>query len=440
MKIEFIKRGAATRLILIFAGWSTDPRYYNDCVADGWDTAVVSDYRDLSMPELPSQYSTIYIFAYSLGVWAAAHCDIDAAARIAICGSECPVSDEYGIPESIYDATAAGFTAESLKKFHLRMAGDRIAFKRLETILPAVPDIEGLRDELYAIARFNERGGSVCRWDKVYIAVHDRIFPADNLRRYWGRRKDTVKVEIDAPHAVDLSKIIKEVIPDPVAIGKGFSAATDSYNCSAVVQAEVCGRMGEIISQILKDRPSGIRSVLEIGVGQGLFTKVWSGLLTPDSATFVDLISMPEFGISENDEYLVNDAEEWLKNTSDSFDFILSASTIQWFADPIGFIQTVKNHLNPGGFAVISTFVKGNLRELDDIRPCPLIYHSAEEYKEIPDIHTEDWERKIAFSSSREMLMHLRQTGVSPHRNSNTVTLTSLPTELTYRPLILIIK
>ncbi len=184
MKIEFIKRGAETRLILLFAGWSTDVRYYSDCIVEGWDTAVVSDYRDMSMPELPSQYSTIYVFAYSLGVLAAAQAKIKAAAKIAICGSEIPVSDEYGIPTAVYKATADGLTAESLKKFHRRMAGDRATIARIEPLLPVAPDIDALKEELYAIAAHQSDESALCKWDKIYIAENDRIFTDSKLERY----------------------------------------------------------------------------------------------------------------------------------------------------------------------------------------------------------------------------------------------------------------
>ncbi len=437
MKIEFIKRGAATRLILLFAGWSTDARYYSDCIVDGWDTAVISDYRDMSMPELPSQYSTIYIFAYSLGVWAASKCNLKAAAKIAICGSGIPVSDSMGIPISIFNATADGLTAESLKKFHLRMAGDRASLKHIEPFLPSTPAVGALKEELYAIASDKNPLESECNWDKVYIATRDRIFPVENLIRYWEMHPETVKININSSHAVDIAQIIKEVIPNPEAIGEGFSSAVNTYNGNAIVQTEICNRMGEIIGHLLNERKSSIDYLLEIGAGQGLLTGVWQRLLTPSHATFVDLLPMPKFEIAKSEEYIMTDAEEWLKNSKAKYDVILSASTIQWFADPIGFMQTVKDHLNPGGFAVISTFVKGNLHQLDAVRPCPLIYHSTEEYKEIPGIKTEEWERTIRFASSREMMMHLHYTGVSPRRSSSSIALSNMPTELTYRPLIL---
>ncbi|MDE5850349.1 MAG: DUF452 family protein [Muribaculaceae bacterium] len=442
MKIEFIKRGAATRLILIFAGWSTDSRYYSDCVADGWDTAVVSDYRDMSMPPIPSQYSTVYMFAYSLGVAAASLCNVPAAVRIAICGSLSPVSDDFGIPESVYAGTLDGLSERSLMKFHLRMAGDKATYESIKFRLPENPDISFLKDELRAIRNYSGKiysGSGRMKFDRAYIAENDRIFPPRNLQSFWNSCGETETVILNAPHAVDLASIIQECLPDTKAIGEGFSSAGKSYNENAVVQKEICDRMCEKLGSFLLESNSENISVLEIGTGNGLLTEEWRKILTPEKATYVDLTEMPVFGAAEEELYVKADAEVWLEETDEKFDIILSASTIQWFADPVRFISTVRHHLNPGGIAILSTFVKGNLKELDALRPSPIIYRTVEEYGAITGVIIDDWERKLTFKSSREMLMHLHLTGVSPRRHTAPAPLRNLPSELTYHPLILII-
>ncbi|MDE6017245.1 MAG: DUF452 family protein [Muribaculaceae bacterium] len=442
MKIEFIKRGAATRLILIFAGWSTDTRYYNDCVFDGWDTAVVSDYRDMTLPDFPSQYSTIYIFAYSLGVWAASVSAIHAAARIAICGSPIPISDRFGIPEAIYNATFSGLDERSLHKFHIRMAGDRRKFDAIKNRFPEKYCVSALKDELLNIASVvnGQDNLSGCFFDRAYIALDDKIFPYGNLKSYWDRCPDTVEVSFTSPHAVDIAQIIKDCIPDTMGIGKSFEKAKSTYGENAIIQSEICERIGENLKSFLNGRDRKVNSLLEIGVGGGQLTEIWRRILTPDCATYIDLFELPIFGIAKSERYIVADAEEWLKSTDESFDMIFSASTIQWFADPVNFIRAVKGHLNPGGIALISTFVRGNMHELDAIRPCPVIYRTAEEYKCIPGVQVSEWERTLVFHSSRALMMHLKLTGVSPRRKTSSVHLSSFPTELTYRPIIIIIK
>lgn len=447
MKIEYIRRGAATRLILIFAGWSTDARYYSGCVAEGWDTAVVHDYTDLTMPDLPPQYSTIYLFAYSLGVWAAARSGTDAAVRIAIFGTPDPISDRYGIPDAIFNGTAEGLDRKSLAKFHLRMAGDKDTYSRLCAMLPPEPDIEYLRQELLTIAAGT---GSVdpreMKWHRAYISKDDRIFPFQNQADFWAASPGTETIMIDSPHAADMSAIVNHCIPAAADIGKGFAKASSTYRKHAIVQAEICQRTGEEIDRIFNNKDRHVGKLLEIGPGEGLLSDRWSQLITADSATYIDLCDMPEYGKSPAERYIKADAERWMESNTESFDLILSSSAIQWFANPLRFISELHRHLNDGGTAVITTFTEGNLNELDQLRPSPIFYHSLEEYIKAGAMQAINWERVLEFDSARDLLMHLRLTGVQPSdgkkrlKGSSPFRLTSVPTRLTYRPAILIIQ
>ena len=454
MKIEFIKRGAATRLILIFAGWSTDSRYYNDCVFDGWDTAVVCDYRDMTMPSIPDQYATVYVFAYSLGVAAASLCGIQASVRIAICGSPEAVSDRFGIPEAVYAGTLDGLSERSLMKFHLRMAGDKATYDSIRDRLPQTPDIPGLKEELSSI-RTAVKGRMTyadINFDRVYLAEADRIFPYANLKAYWEGYGKAPVVAVQSSHAIDIHSIITDCLPDCEAIGGGFAKAGSTYNDSAVIQKEICSKMGNTLSRLVGENGFSPRSVLEIGVGQGLLTQVWRDVVMPRKATYIDLAEMPAFGIAPEERYLKTDAELWLERSDERFDLIVSASTIQWFADPIRFMSSLKSHLNPGGIALISTFVKGNLHELDKVRPCPMIYRTVEDYMSSTDCVAEIWERTLTFESVKDMLMHLRLTGVNPKKSSfrkNNQSqdgagmmkkLTAFPVQLTYCPMIMVVK
>lgn len=452
MKVEFLKRGAATRLILIFAGWSTDVRYYVDCVAEGWDTAVVSDYRDLSMPRLPKQYSTIYIFAYSLGVWAASQCLPEASLRVAICGTCAPVSDYLGIPEKMFLGTAENLNTRNLMKFHRRMAGDKPTYDRLSPLLPPDPDIDALKDELLSIAAKNIREwSSDMVWNRVYVAMQDNIIPTDNQLRFWSEFGDTQVVKIQSSHCANIAAIVRQCIPDCRNIGRCFSRAMDSYKSNAVVQTEVCDRIEDKLKIVFGYGNDSVGSLLEIGAGGGLLTQRWSRVLNVESATYVDLVDMPKFGKAFSEEYVVADAEVWLEKCERKFDVILSASTIQWFVDPVRFLKTVRSHLNKGGIALISTFVSGNFAELDALRASPIIYRKPSEYKVIPHMLTVQWSRTITFDSSRAMLLHLRNTGVTPHHAEKgkgnvassfhrPLKMTQFPTHLTYTPMIIILK
>lgn len=449
MKLEFIKRGAATRLILIFTGWSTDIKYYSDCTVDGWDTAVVTDYRDMSMPEIPEQYATVYVFAYSLGVRAASQAKIDAAVRVAIFGTGNPVSDKFGIPESIYMGTADNLTENNLKKFHLRMSGDKLTCEKISDKLPANPKIGILKEELYAIAKYSKDNN--CQdyyWHRAYISAEDRIIPTESQQRYWSEHKDTETILLASPHAADIKPIIEECIPNPAHIGEAFANAKPTYKKYAKIQSEVCKNIGEMLDEMSPSQLQNIKSILEIGPGKGLLTEEWGKRIHPEKATYVDLYEMQLFGNADDERYLVRDAEKWLEESGEKFDMILSASAIQWFADPIRFIDTAWNHLKPGGIAILSTFIKGNLKELDALRPSPIIYHTLEEYMGIffhisGGFKTMQWISTFDFNSPRDLLLHLKKTGVQPSAPNDCgiprepIKLTSLPKRLTYMPLII---
>ena len=73
MKFELLRHTpGCKKLILIFSGWSTDATIYGDICVDGWDLAVVHDYSDMQFDlSALKGYSTIWLFAWSLGIKAA---------------------------------------------------------------------------------------------------------------------------------------------------------------------------------------------------------------------------------------------------------------------------------------------------------------------------------------------------------------------------------
>ena len=148
--------------------------------------------------------------------------------------------------------------------------------------------------------------------------------------------------------------------------------------------------------------------------------------------------------MSPDERYVTADAEQWMAEAeADTFDFIASASTIQWFVDPRGFFRNAARLLKPGGRLICSTFVSGNLAELDALRPAPIIYHSSDEIYRMAaasfgNVSIEEEDIPVVFDSPRQALMHLKLTGVAGTAKSNIRNLlTSLPARpsLTYRAL-----
>ena len=116
--------------MLIFSGWSTEPGFYSDLHAEGWDIMLVYDYSQhgLEIAGL-DRYRTVFLLAWSLGVAAAERAVGDGwldpdriSGAIAINGTPYPADDALGIPTAIYDGTEASLSLKNLKRFRRRMA------------------------------------------------------------------------------------------------------------------------------------------------------------------------------------------------------------------------------------------------------------------------------------------------------------------------------
>lgn len=426
MQTRFIFRsGDSRRLILIFAGWSTTPSFYRDLHAEGWDIAVVWDYSSLEFDgSALDGYESVYIIAWSMGVAAAAHAAATSldpsriSAAFAVNGTLYPSSDEYGIPEDIFEATQATLNARNLIKFTKRMGYVPPAPGSLPPLPKEeiyIPDFEKLSFELRNV-RDNARRGRL-PWKRAFVSRRDRIFPPESMLKAWQNDvSGPYIVELDAPHYVHLQGIIDAVTPDTPRIADRFRKSISTYTENACAQSEIACRLSEILKESALPE---IKRYLEIGPGDGLMTKRLSSLIHPEEAVFVDLYPTPDFGIAPRENHVAADAERWIIDAPDSsFDLIVSASTIQWFADPGNFFRHAARILRPGGTLLCSTFLPGNLSELDSGRPSPLIYRSHAELEEMLSRHFKDFQTSedmitISFPDRRALLIHLKRTGVA---------------------------
>ncbi|MDE7381706.1 MAG: methyltransferase domain-containing protein, partial [Muribaculaceae bacterium] len=285
------------------------------------------------------------------------------------------------------------------------------------------PDIEKLKEELQFFNSLSLNSAEYTPklpWKRVFIAENDRIIPSGNQINAWESLCVSPEIgKLPGGHYPDFLNLLKSIIPDTKAVGNHFSASLNSYDDSASAQKIIVDKLSTLLVNFIqteKIRESELK-VLEIGPGSGLFTKKWGKIITDAEATFIDLYPLPRYNVTKKERYVEQDAEEWLKYSSETFDIILSASTIQWFADPVGFIRQAFHHLNPGGLLLVSTFLPGNLGELDGIRPAPVIYHTHAEFERLCQGLSQEYlldkeKIEVYFKSPRHALHHLRQTGV----------------------------
>lgn len=440
MKIEYIRQDPEnTSLILIYAGWSTGPSLYNDVRMTGWDTAVIYDYDNLDLDfSFLDSYSTIWLFAWSLGVRiAATTLPADKiTAAYAINGTLDPVDDKEGIPTAIYYGTADNLDPRNLKKFRRRMSPDTDTFRHLFDNDFSKEEIDSLKKQLYLIGSLDVPVSKL-PWRRAYIGTDDKIFPPANMERSWQRFGVEI-IKVPEAHYIPLPEIVKSVIPDFNLIAKRFGQAHKTYDENAVAQKLIIDTLIKYLDTA--GIPAGAK-ILEIGPGTGMFTRKYAGLLKPSEVHFVDIATLRPMNIAGKERYFRQDAEKWIRDCNEKYDCILSASTIQWFANIPEFLHNCGKSLKPGGKILLSSFAPGNLGELDALRPSPIHYHTPEEYrywlgKYFADINISEEEIRLDFPSPRQLMMHLKHTGVAGSAPSPHVSPTSLRNirAITYRP------
>lgn len=462
MELTYLKKEGNTRLILIFAGWSTKPSFYIDTEITGWDVAVVSRYSEPQLDTLfLSGYCTIYLFAWSLGV---AEADRTLppdriTAAFAINGTVTPLSDTCGIPPAIYHGTADGLSPRNLAKFRRRMMPDADSFRTLFPEEESTDECRALAEELRAIASRHNNSEELprLRWTRAYVGNNDRIFPPANQIQAWRKSGDTDIICIDDAHYIPVSDIASGVIADTLKVSGHFSRAAETYDSAAVAQQMIALHLNQLVRRHIA--ADSVSDLLEIGPGTGFLTRAYSAYLKPHHTDFVDITQTGPFSLCGEMCHHTADAELWIRECRRNYDLILSSSAVQWFADIPAFFAQCGRILRPGALMAIATFAPGNLAELDTLRPAPLLYPSLEALTEmLPDtmtlIDTEESQMRVEFENRRRLLLHLKKSGVagsgSPalrkisksHESGMTSATSSisLPSRLTYKPIFLLAR
>ncbi len=207
-----------------------------------------------------------------------------------------------------------------------------------------------------------------------------------------------------------------------------FSKAQTTYDANALVQKEIAIRLSELVfSASSPDFPR--RSMLEIGCGTGLLTHVLLPRFTFEtvhlndiSETFAPLFSYLDG--RHNYRFYAEDAEK--AEFAGKYDLIVSSSVFQWFDDIPAFLKKIKQSLSPGGLFAFSTFGQENMKEIKALTGNGLAYFSKKEWIEMLSVHfelikTEENLIEIRLDSPKEVLKHLKKTGVNAFGQGKTI-------------------
>jgi len=242
-----------------------------------------------------------------------------------------------------------------------------------------------------------------------------------------------------------------------------FSKAQATYDANALAQREIACRLSELITETI---PSGcsFRSMLEIGCGTGLLTRILLSRFVCEKVHLNDIsdVFAPLFSdLKEQYDYrfYAKDAEK--AEFSGTYNLIASSSVFQWFDDVPAFLEKIKRHLSPDGLFAFSTFGKDNIKEVKALTGSGLTYFSKKEWIEMLSVYfetvktEEDW-IEMQLDTPKEVLKHLKKTGVNAFKQEKTIwTPTKMSrfdaayrnlfsigeqVKLTYHPLYFIVK
>ncbi|MCB9016992.1 MAG: malonyl-ACP O-methyltransferase BioC [Paludibacteraceae bacterium] len=198
-------------------------------------------------------------------------------------------------------------------------------------------------------------------------------------------------------------------------VGYRFAKSRGSYEQAASTQRY----MAEALVKMLPAQAPG--SVLEIGCGTGLLTRALLRVCSPSVLHLNDISSGFESGFRSLDHIpglrcLCGDAEHYPWPCR--YDWVVSSSVFQWFADFSAFVDRIVRYQNRDGVLAFGTFGPENMREIRAVEGVGLDYLSKDELQSSLErcYHTLECREEVLqleFASPYQVLNHLRQTGVN---------------------------
>lgn len=200
-------------------------------------------------------------------------------------------------------------------------------------------------------------------------------------------------------------------------IAQRFSKALPTYNQQASVQQAICQ---QLIALLSSTKRSKFQRILEIGCGTGQLTTLLHQYCCADGWHLNDLCDtrphLTPLLQQTAYQFFQGDAEQL--TFSGQYDLLASASTVQWFENPKGFLAKCSTLLAPQGLLLISTFAPQNLIEIKKLTGIGLHYPSLKQWEtwltpQFEILHLSQQTLHLSFDSPLDVLRHLKSTGVT---------------------------
>ncbi len=435
MTIENISHNNSQRLIVLFLGWGMDATPFRSLSKPGYDIMAISNYTGYLTPvhdeptcfdklaDIAATYSENVVVAWSFGVRIAADFlqlyrkRLPITRAIAVNGTMQHISDTQGIPTDIFNGTLANLSDENVAKFRRRMLGGKTAYMQFLAHTPQ-RTFESLQQELSTFAQLPPLPESTL-WDYAIVGDADMIFPVDNQLRAWSNTPTDIVPTM--PHYPNLQTILNKYIVDKELVAQRFGSTRQTYSSNASMQQSVAAQLWHITQPYIEQMPPSRPDVLEVGVGNGNLTALYSSAIGNANLQLWDIATLnSEAAIPPTAIVKCCDAETEIRRTHDnSFDIILSASTLQWFNSPTEFIGEVARTLRPNGLCALALYGPDTFREIATATGESLKYPTLEA---LTSAATRAGLKILAqtsnnivfnFKSIPEMLQHIKSTGVN---------------------------
>lgn len=208
---------------------------------------------------------------------------------------------------------------------------------------------------------------------------------------------------------------------DKEIVKKRFGNKLASYHQEAFVQKQIATKLANLFFEM---NNVSINRALEVGCGTGFLTKQ---ILTKTTANQLFINDLAETAIIETEKVLtklnftnyqsiVGDAENI--SFPENMDVVFSSSCFHWFNELSPFFKKIHSILNKSGYLVFSSYGEDNFNEIKKTMNIGLKYNSLQEQIRILSpyfniIHAEEWKEHIPFANPKEVLKHIKQTGVN---------------------------
>lgn len=435
MQSEFIFKSSSRRLIVLFLGWGMDASPFRHLARSGFDILALWDYTGLDRPgswerdmtefaSVCGGYDEVVIVAWSYGVRIASgfleswNASLPVTLTLAVNGTPMHVDEQYGIPPAIFDGTLQRLAEPTIRKFYRRMFSSSEAFANFMEYKPD-RSVESLKSELEVFARLKPLDAGAV-WNVALIDDADLIFPSAAQRAFWPSEKALTLGS--QGHFPDFQSILDRFTVDKSLVGRRFSAARETYRRGASVQRRVAESLWSRVEPLIEGKRD-FGWIIEVGAGTGVLTELYEMALTCGGCRWssLELWDLAEhFGmLPSNASWLTCDAETCIRSVEpDSVNLLLSSSTLQWFHSPERFMAEAYRVLRKGGIAAFALYGEGTFSQLRELTGVSLRYPSLATLKAaLPaDAIIEVGETEsisMDFASPKELLRHLRETGVN---------------------------